>query len=278
VDDAMGDHHAPSAIEEPKMWGSATLLARNGVVKNLTGILEGKGGEKAVTAKDEYSCDSISWAARNGRHDVVELLISKDADLESKSFGGMRPLHHATNSNEENIMRELIAKGVDVNATDENGNTPVHYACRRCVAGGERAGRAPAITPTLTFFAPLSFLRARRGVMGIVQLLVEKKGDITAKNTAGMTPLHTACNNGHVSTGQKNRARRAERDPPPYPREGRGPRQAAGPGFAHGDRQHTVGVTICARVLSPPPLSLPPSPSPPLPPPLLLRSPSYSSC
>lgn len=35
--------------------------------------------------------------------------------------------------------------------------------------------------------------------MGIVQLLVEKKGDVTAKNTAGATPLHTACNNGHVS-------------------------------------------------------------------------------
>ena len=35
--------------------------------------------------------------------------------------------------------------------------------------------------------------------MGIVQLLVEKKGDVTAKNVAGATPLHTACNNGHVS-------------------------------------------------------------------------------
>ncbi len=45
-------------------------------------------------------------------------------------------------------------------------------------------------------FSPIS----RRGVMGIVQFLVEKKGDVTAKNAAGMTPLHTACNNGHVSS------------------------------------------------------------------------------
>ena len=51
--------------------------------------------------------------------------------------------------------------------------------------------------------------------MGIVQLLVEKKGDITAKNTAGMTPLHTACNNGHVSTGQKQGEARAAHFPLP---------------------------------------------------------------
>lgn len=117
-------------IEAPKSFSSCVLLAKNGNDKQLEIQLE-KQGEKAVVAKDEYSCDPISWAARNGRAGVVHILIKKEADCESRSYGGMRPLHHATNSNEENIMRDLLAKGVDVNATDEAGNTPLHYACRR---------------------------------------------------------------------------------------------------------------------------------------------------
>jgi cytohesin len=35
--------------------------------------------------------------------------------------------------------------------------------------------------------------------MGICQILVDRKGDVTAKNSLGMTPLHVACNNGHES-------------------------------------------------------------------------------
>ncbi len=117
-------------IEDPRSFGSAVLLAKNGDMKHLKLLVEAK-GDKVVTGKDEFSCDPISWAARNGRGEVVTYLASKEVDLESKSYGGMRPLHHATNSNEENIMRELIAKGVDVNGMDEAGNTPLHYACRR---------------------------------------------------------------------------------------------------------------------------------------------------
>lgn len=172
---AHGDGAAPAGppIEEPRVFGSVVRASSVGDEGHLLHNLgeELAAAQKAAAAKDEYSCDAISWAARNGRQGVVGLLIKKEVDLESKSFGGMRPLHHAVNSNEEVIIKELLSKGVDVNAVDESGNTPLHYACRR-------------------------------GVMGICQILIERKGDVTAKNALGMTPLHVACNNGHASVVQ----------------------------------------------------------------------------
>ncbi len=122
---------AQEPLEEPRSWSSATVLGSFGSEKELGHLLAKPGGEKLVTAKDEYSCDAVSWAARNGRHNIVQLLASKEADLESRSFGGMRPLHHAVNSNEEPVIKELLGKAVDVNAADEAGNTPLHYACKR---------------------------------------------------------------------------------------------------------------------------------------------------
>lgn len=160
-------------IEEPRTFGSVVRAASVGDDGHLAHALgeDPAAAQKAAAQKDEYSCDAVSWAARNGRQAVVGMLVKKEVDLESKSFGGMRPLHHAVNSNEEVIIKELLAKGVDANAVDESGNTPLHYGCRR-------------------------------GVMGICQILVDRKGDVTAKNALGMTPLHVACNNGHASVVQ----------------------------------------------------------------------------
>jgi ankyrin repeat protein len=160
-------------IEEPRTFGSVVRAASVGDDGHLAHALgeDPAAAQKAAAQKDEYGCDAVSWAARNGRQAVVGMLVKKEVDLESKSFGGMRPLHHAVNSNEEVIIKELLAKGVDANAVDESGNTPLHYGCRR-------------------------------GVMGICQILVDRKGDVTAKNALGMTPLHVACNNGHASVVQ----------------------------------------------------------------------------
>ena len=139
-------------IEEPRSFQSLIRSASVGDEVHLEHNMEHHGDKvvKELAVKDEFQCDPISWAARNGRLGVVNLLIKKEVDLESKSFGGMRPLHHAVNSNEETIIKELLAKGVDANAVDEAGNTPLHYGCRR-------------------------------GVMGICQILVDRKGDVTAK-------------------------------------------------------------------------------------------------
>lgn len=90
----MADH-----IEAPTSWESAPKLGSFGSEHQLNHLID-KHGDKILSGKDEYSCDPVTWAARNGRQNIVHLMIKKEADLESKSYGGLRPLHHAVNMNE----------------------------------------------------------------------------------------------------------------------------------------------------------------------------------
>lgn len=121
---------APAVVlESPRLFHSATRLASAGEHAKLQALLDTD--TKLMGTKDEYGCDSLIWAARNGRQEVVQYLMEKDADLASKSYLKMAPLHHAVNNNYEEIIRGLLDKSADVNAQDEMGNTPLHYAAKR---------------------------------------------------------------------------------------------------------------------------------------------------
>jgi ankyrin repeat protein len=60
--------------------------------------------------------------------DVVELLLAKGADVNSKDNNGNRPLHWAAEMGCEDVVKLLLANGADVNARDYNGFTPLHWA------------------------------------------------------------------------------------------------------------------------------------------------------
>lgn len=117
-------------IDVPRSFTSAPFASNVGDAAHLTALLDADGA--LLSAKDELSTDPLSWAVRNSRADCVALLLARDADVESKSFGGMRPLHHACASYDEGIIRDLIAKKADPNSVDDGGNTPLHYTSRRC--------------------------------------------------------------------------------------------------------------------------------------------------
>ncbi len=92
---------------------------------------DGGGGAKAkgptdVNAKDTCNMSALSWACRNGNLEVVQVLIEAGADVESVSYGGFRPLHHASNFQRDAIVAHLVECGADVSATDEAGNTALH--------------------------------------------------------------------------------------------------------------------------------------------------------
>ncbi len=84
-------------------------------------------------ARVRFGCTALTWASRNGNLDVMRFLLEKDGDVESVSYGGFKPIHHAANMSKEVIIRELISSGCNVSSLDDGGNTALHWAAARCV-------------------------------------------------------------------------------------------------------------------------------------------------
>jgi ankyrin repeat protein len=113
--------------------------------------------------------------------ELVDFLVEKGANIQSKDSIGWTPLHHAAYYENKDIVALLIKRGADVNVVDNNGKTPLHL-----------------ITTTFKFIVEdivYSHIEA-------AELLISKGADINARDKSGWTPLHYALKG--VNRGDNN--------------------------------------------------------------------------
>jgi cytohesin len=72
----------------------------------------------------------LHWAARQGRKEIVELLLRKGADPKARTQTRETPLHAAAAGAHKEVVDLLLAAGADVNARDDEGETPLFAAVR----------------------------------------------------------------------------------------------------------------------------------------------------
>jgi pectate lyase len=104
------------------------LAARSDAVR-LVELLITKGAD--VNAKDQLEATPLFVAASAGHLQVVDLLISKGADVNATNRMRQTPLHWACLRGNKELAELLIAKGADANAKDGRGQTPLDIAQRR---------------------------------------------------------------------------------------------------------------------------------------------------
>jgi len=103
----------------------------------------------------------LHYAVSSSQNDIVELLISKGADV--NFIGGNRgfsPLIVAINGNNVEVVRMLLANGADINAKDGNTN-----------------GESPL------------FYSLNSGNIEITKMLIDEGADFNMKNNKSLTPL-----------------------------------------------------------------------------------------
>ena len=77
-------------------------------------------------ASEERCGAALGEAARWGRKDLLEELLSSDLDVDSRSESGATPLMLAASGGRTAIVKWLIEQGADVNAQDDvYGNSPL---------------------------------------------------------------------------------------------------------------------------------------------------------
>ena len=145
----------------------------------------------------------LSLACKYNHIPIIGYLIYKGADPNTKVQFGNRVIHYATKNGYLNIVQYLIEKAnVDINSYNGNWETPFYLACE--------SGHLPIVEYLISKGADVSAKDANgdcaihvatiKGYLQIVQYLIEKANiNINIKGNNDQTPLHYACQQGNLS-------------------------------------------------------------------------------
>jgi ankyrin repeat protein len=174
------------------------LAAHRGDIDKVRSSLE-KGTK--IDVRDKAMHTPLFYAASAGQINVVDLLISKGADVNAKDIrGGETPLFYAAKAGQKNVVELLIDKGADVNARGSQHSGALESAAwlgRSDVAELLIAKGADVNAKDDWDYIPLH-AAAGSGLVEIVKLLIAKGSDVNAKNEWGETPLHSAILYGQI--------------------------------------------------------------------------------
>ena len=134
--------------------------------KTMVELLLSRGAD--VNARDSSGETAVMVAAQHGYKSIVEVLLAHHGDLNEKGPGGITALHQAVTKGYADIAGLLITNGADVNAVDDHGETPLQWA-------------------------------ASNGNTGLMQLLMDHKATVNIRDNDGYTALHVACYHDQVN-------------------------------------------------------------------------------
>ncbi|MFC1493132.1 ankyrin repeat domain-containing protein [candidate division KSB1 bacterium] len=206
--------------------------ARKGKKKDVESFLEKD--PDLVSAKDENGNTPLHFAVYNGKDEIVELLILKNAAIDVLNHSGSAPLHMAVIRRDRRIIELLCDKGADIEVKNAYGRTPLLMVARDI--GDENLARmlieaGSDINAIDNYNETPIVLTAWRGNEKLVNLFLdngadipvagenskklliysadknlerlfialnEKRADLTIRNNTGGTLLHSAAAGGSM--------------------------------------------------------------------------------
>ncbi|KAK2034280.1 ankyrin, partial [Colletotrichum zoysiae] len=140
------------------------------------------------------SGDSLRFAVRKSRREMVEILLDGDTDVNSSDERGYTALHLAAELNLEAIAQILLEKGANVQKQDESGRSPLCVASAKgnlsladvLILGGADVNRADSGGHNALWRAVWS------GHVMMAKLLLVNGADIHCAYAGGQTLLHIA--------------------------------------------------------------------------------------
>jgi ankyrin repeat protein len=107
----------------------------------------------------------LSTACARNNFNVVDILLARGGDLNTKDVAGSSIIHEVCRLNRIDILNQLIERNVQISLGDKDGYTPLHLACSK-------------------------------GHVEVARILVANGANLSATNIAGDTPLDIVVRNG----------------------------------------------------------------------------------
>ena len=179
-------------------------------VQILQILLEAGASASALDAQQEQPLHTlVSWRIpRSVASDLIDLLISRGADINARTRTNETPLHLSCKYADVNNIRALLVHGANTNVRDSIGNTPFH-SLAMAWSGWRDPADFKATTQLLLLHGvnlnaqndqgdtPLHTL-VKGGLVYETALLIQHGVNVNAQNKAGDTPLHTLVKEGLI--------------------------------------------------------------------------------
>ena len=117
---------ADAAVAQTSGLTPLMTASRTGNAALVRALLDSGAVVNAATV--ETNSTALMWALAAPHHDIVRLLLSRDADPTSETTPGFTPLMVAARTGDVEMAEALIAAGVDVNSPSGDGTDVLAYS------------------------------------------------------------------------------------------------------------------------------------------------------
>lgn len=137
--------------------------------------------------------DAFVKAARAGHIEIINYLISKGLNINTKNTVGETALMVAANRGNINLVKELLKLGADINQKDDHGKTALIHAAIGGVVSFIREEGSPG--PEMDEIEKaLAEMQELNGV--VISFLIESGAKIQEEDNYGLTAVEHARRNG----------------------------------------------------------------------------------
>lgn len=137
---------------------------------------------------------ALMYAAQNGYPQIVSVLLAKGAILDAKNKDGWTPLLFAANSDFEEVVRMLLEDGANVNQKDTGDNTALMLVCDKdnpdIATVNDLLDHGADVNAKENIVGVTALMNATmHGNAGVVRALIAKGANVNAKTDNGKTVL-----------------------------------------------------------------------------------------
>ncbi|XP_046558660.1 serine/threonine-protein phosphatase 6 regulatory ankyrin repeat subunit B-like isoform X2 [Haliotis rubra] len=157
-----------------------------------------------VSLVDDDGNNTLHWACWRGDRKTVEFVLSLDrVDINSRGGGSWTPVMWAARWRHRDMVELLVSRGADVSLVDDDGNNTLHWACwrgdRKTVEFVLSLDRVDINSRGGGSWTPVMWA-ARWRHRDMVELLVSRGADVSLVDDVGDNTLHFACAGGDRKT------------------------------------------------------------------------------